>query len=153
MIKCDRTKNGETVLEAQGDAMTLAVDCCEIISAIYTSAPPRIRQAFKSCILVAINHKDSPMWSTERKFDGVAGCVDITELKRQCGMSDEGGGSVTRVDLTVQQCRALGEYLRRTVDRGMDSGYDEIELLVLSCRALLAVSDVPVVCERPTPPP
>lgn len=60
---------------------------------------------------------------------------------------------MTRVDLTVQQCRALGEYLRRTVDRGMDSGYDEIELLVLSCRALLAVSDVPVVCERPTPPP
>lgn len=93
MIKCDRTKNGETVLEAQGNAMTLAVDCCEIISAIYTSAPPRIRQAFKSCILVAINHKDSPMWSTERKFDGVAGCVDITELKRQCGMSDEGGAA------------------------------------------------------------
>ena len=60
---------------------------------------------------------------------------------------------MTRVDLTVQQCRALGEYLRRTVDRGMDSGYDEIELLVLSCRALLAVSDVPVVCERPTSPP
>lgn len=60
---------------------------------------------------------------------------------------------MTRVDLTVQQCRALGEYLRRTVDRGMDSGYDEIELLVLSCRALLAVKDVPVVCERPVPPP
>lgn len=60
---------------------------------------------------------------------------------------------MTRVDLTVQQCRALGEYLRRTVDRGMDSGYDEIELLVLSCRALLAVRDVPVACERPTPPP
>lgn len=59
---------------------------------------------------------------------------------------------MTRVDLTVQQCRALGEYLRRTVDRGMDSGYDEIELLVLSCRALLAVKDVPVVCERPVPP-
>ena len=35
----------------------------------------------------------------------------------------------------------------------MGFGYDEIELLVLSCRALLAVSDVPVVCERPTPPP
>lgn len=64
-----------------------------------------------------------------------------------------GGGSVTRVDLTAQQCRALGEYLRRTVDRGMDSGYEEIELLVLSCRALLAVKDVPVVCERPVPPP
>lgn len=64
-----------------------------------------------------------------------------------------GGSSVTRVDLTVQQCRALGEYLRNRVDRGLGCGYDEIELLVLSCRALLAVSDVPVVCERPTPPP
>ena len=64
-----------------------------------------------------------------------------------------GGSSVTRVDLTVQQCRALGEYLRNRVDRGMGFGYDEIELLVLSCRALLAVSDVPVVCERPTSPP
>lgn len=60
---------------------------------------------------------------------------------------------MTRVDLTVQQCRALGEYLRNRVDRGMGFGYDEIELLVLSCRALLAVRDVPVVCERPTPPP
>lgn len=60
---------------------------------------------------------------------------------------------MTRVDLTVQQCRALGEYLRNRVDRGMGFGYDEIELLVLSCRALLAVRDVPVVCERPAPPP
>lgn len=60
---------------------------------------------------------------------------------------------MTRVDLTVQQCRALGEYLRNRVDRGMGFGYDEIELLVLSCRALLAVGDTPVVCERPTPPP
>ena len=60
---------------------------------------------------------------------------------------------MTRVDLTVQQCRALGEYLRNRVDRGMGCGYDEIELLVLSCRALLAVRDVPVVCERPTSPP
>lgn len=91
MIKCERNSKGKTVLEAQGDAMTLAADCCEIIAAIYTSAPPRIRQVFKSCILVAINHKDSPTWSTERKCDGVSSCVDLEELKRQCGMSDEGG--------------------------------------------------------------
>ncbi len=91
MIKCERNSKGETVLEAQGDAMTLAADCCEIISAIYTSAPPRIRQVFKSCILVAINHKDSPTWEAERKLDGVAGCVDIEELKRQFNASDEGG--------------------------------------------------------------
>ena len=91
MIKCERNSKGETILEAQGDAMTLAADCCEIISAIYTSAPPRIRQEFKSCILVAINHKDSPTWAAERKMDGVSSCVDLGELKRQCGMSDEGG--------------------------------------------------------------
>ena len=71
--------------------MTLAADCCEIISAIYASAPPDLRRVFKESVLVAVNHKDSPMWSTEQKFDGVASCVDIGELKRQCGMSDEGG--------------------------------------------------------------
>ena len=157
MIKCEKNKNGEIVLEAQGDAMTLEADCCEIISAIYDSAPPRVRQAFKTFVLLAVNHEDSPMWPVERKMDGVSRCIDLGELKRQCGMSDEGGSSVTRVDLTVQQCRALGEYLRRTVDRGVDSGYDEIELLVLSCRALMAAgssrSDVPEVCDVPTPPP
>ena len=91
MIKCERNSKGETSIEAQGDAMTVAADCCEIISAIYANLPPHVRQAFKISVLLAVNHKDSPMWSTERKFDGVAGCVDITELKRQCGMSDEGG--------------------------------------------------------------
>lgn len=71
--------------------MTLAADCCEIISAIYASVPPNLRQAFKASVLLAVNHKDSPMWSNERKFDGVSGCVDIGELKRQLEKSDEGG--------------------------------------------------------------
>ena len=90
MIKCERN-SGTATIEAWGSAMTLAADCCEIISAIYVSAPPRVRQAFKASVLLAVNHKDSPMWSNERKFDGVFGCVDLGELKRQCGMSDEGG--------------------------------------------------------------
>lgn len=47
-----------------------------------------------------------------------------------------GGSSVTAIDLTRDQCAALANFLRRTVDRGMDSGYDEIELLVLAQRAL-----------------
>lgn len=47
-----------------------------------------------------------------------------------------GGSSVTAIDLTRDQCVALANFLRRTVDRGMDSGYDEIELLVLAQRAL-----------------
>lgn len=90
MIKCEMN-DGTAAIEARGSAMTLAADCCEIISAIYVSAPPNLRRVFKESVLVAVNHKDSPMWSTERKFDGVAGCVDIGELNRQCGMSDEGG--------------------------------------------------------------
>ena len=92
MIKCERNY-GTTTIEARGSAMTLAAACCEIISAIYASAPPDLRRVFKESVLVAVNHKDSPMWSTERKFDGVASCVDIGELKRQCGMSDEGGAA------------------------------------------------------------
>lgn len=90
MIKCERN-DGTTTIEARGSAMTLAADCCEIISAIYASAPPALRQTFKESVLLAVNHKDSPMWSLERKFDGVAGCVDIGELKRQLEKSDEGG--------------------------------------------------------------
>ena len=90
MIKCE-SNDKTTTIEARGSVMTLAADCCEIISAIYAAVPTNLRQAFKASVFLAVNHKDSPMWSTERKFDGVASCVDITELKRQCGMSDEGG--------------------------------------------------------------
>ena len=90
MIKCERNSMGETVIEAQGSAITMAADCCEIISAIYAGMPPHVSEAFKASVLLAVNHKDSPMWSTDRKYDGVASCVDIGELKRQCGMSDEG---------------------------------------------------------------
>lgn len=43
---------------------------------------------------------------------------------------------MTEIDLTRGQCAALANFLRRTVDRGMDSGYDEIELLVLAQQAL-----------------
>lgn len=46
------------------------------------------------------------------------------------------GSSMTAIDLTRDQCAALANFLRRTVDRGMDSGYEEIELLVLAQRAL-----------------
>lgn len=47
---------------------------------------------------------------------------------------------MTGIDLTRDQCAALANFLRRTVDRGMDSGYDEIELLVLAQRALRSAS-------------
>lgn len=47
---------------------------------------------------------------------------------------------MTAIDLTRDQCVALANFLRRTVDRGMDSGYEEIELLVLAQRALRSAS-------------
>lgn len=93
MIKCERNNKGETTIEARGNVMTLAADCCEIISVIYARVPPHIRQAFKSCVLLAVNRKDSPMWDAERKMNGVSSCVDLGELRRQCGMRDEGGAA------------------------------------------------------------
>lgn len=50
---------------------------------------------------------------------------------------------MTAIDLSCDQCVALANFLRRTVDRGMDSGYDEIELLVLAQRALRNASKAP----------
>ncbi len=49
---------------------------------------------------------------------------------------------MTEIDLTRDQCAALANYLRRTVDRGVDSGYDEIELMVLAQRALRTAAKV-----------
>ncbi len=54
---------------------------------------------------------------------------------------------MTAIDLTRDQCTALADFLRRTVDRGMDSGYDEIELLVLAQRALRNAAEAPE-CSR-----
>ena len=153
MIKCERN-NGTTTIEARGSAMTLAADCCEIISAIYASVPPNLRQAFKASVLLAVNHKDSPMWSNERKFDGVSGCVDIGELKRQLEKSDEGGSSVTRVDLTKEQCSELASYLRGILNGGMGAGcFGKIEMLVMAYRALTSAEDLSEVSAPPIPPP
>lgn len=43
---------------------------------------------------------------------------------------------MTAIDLTSDQCVKLANFLRLTVDHGMASGYDQIELLVLAQRAL-----------------
>lgn len=59
---------------------------------------------------------------------------------------------MTAIDLTCDQCVKLANFLRRTVDRGMDSGYDEIELLVLAQRALRNASKpigLALVCDVP----
>ena len=63
MIKCERNDK-TTTIEARGSAMTLAADCCEIISAIYAAVPTNLRQAFKASVFLAVSHKDSPMWQS-----------------------------------------------------------------------------------------
>lgn len=50
-------------------------------------------------------------------------------------MGLKGGGSMTAIDLTCDQCAALADYLKERVEV-CHQGYDLIELLVLAQRAL-----------------
>lgn len=59
MINCVRNDK-KTVMSASGDAPQVAADCCEVICAIYFEIPVEIRPLFKECVLLAVNHKDSP---------------------------------------------------------------------------------------------
>lgn len=148
MIKCFRDKS-ETMIEVAGAAHVVAADCCEIISAIYREAPSPAREVFKSAVLLAVTHKDSPMWSLDSRGNSVAlRSVDgelerqIAELRREGG--SEGGGSMTRVDLTKAQCAELANYLRGVLNNGMGAGsFDKIEMLVLARRALAAAEELP----------
>lgn len=63
MIKCFRGDR-ETIVEVNGPAHKVAADCCEVICAIYFEIPVEIRLLFKECVLLAVNHKDSPMWQS-----------------------------------------------------------------------------------------
>lgn len=62
MINCVRDDK-KTVVSASGNASQVAADCCEVIRAIYFEIPVEIRPLFKECVLLAVNHKDSPMCS------------------------------------------------------------------------------------------
>lgn len=53
-----------------------------------------------------------------------------------------GGGSVTAIDLTRDQCAALADYLKERVEL-CHQGYDLIELLVLAQRALRNAAKAP----------
>lgn len=63
MINCVRDDK-KTVVSASGDASQVAADCCEVIRAIYFEIPVEIRPLFKECVLLAVNHQDSPMWQS-----------------------------------------------------------------------------------------
>mgnify|MGYP006964266149 CR=1 FL=1 len=82
MIKCFRD-GGETIIEADGPAMQVAADCCEIIAAIYREAPFPAREVFKKAVLLAATHEDSPMWSLEKRGGTVTFSTAGGELERQ----------------------------------------------------------------------
>ena len=63
MINCMRDDK-KTVVSASGHASQVAADCCEVIRAIYFEIPVEMRPLFKECVLLAVNHKDSPMWQS-----------------------------------------------------------------------------------------
>lgn len=63
MINCMRDDK-KTVVSASGAAPQVAADCCEVIRAIYFEIPVEMRPLFKECVLLAVNHKDSPMWQS-----------------------------------------------------------------------------------------
>lgn len=63
MINC-RRDDKKTVVSVSGDAPRVAADCCEVIRAIYFEIPVEMRPLFKKCVLLAVNHKDSPMWQS-----------------------------------------------------------------------------------------
>lgn len=132
-----KVENGHVRQKAEGDVQRLAFDVLCAISAVHNSVrdrDPFLASLFQAIVTAGIK-SDSPVWNDTRAPGGVHVSLD-PEAGKVIKRVLEGGGSMTAIDLTRDQCAALANFLRRTVDRGMDSGYDEIELLVLAQRAL-----------------
>lgn len=83
MINCMR--DGEkTIVSASGEVAQVAADCCEVIRQIYFELPTKVRPLFKECVLLAVNHKDSPMWqSPPPASDRVVICDEGGQLLKQ----------------------------------------------------------------------
>ena len=95
MIKCFRDEN-KTAIEVDGAAHKIAADFCEIVSAVYRATPAAGRELFKAVVLIAVTHKDSPMWDLNRRETGaILSSVDgelerhLVVLRRE--KRDEGG--------------------------------------------------------------
>lgn len=89
MINCMRDEKN-TVVSASGHASQIAADCCEVIRAIYFELPVERRPLFKECVLLAVNHKDSPMWQSsppvsERVVVRFEGGESLRSVKRLFG--------------------------------------------------------------------
>lgn len=93
MIKCSRI-DGTATVAVSGGVTEVAADFCEIIRVIYRTLQPGVRDVFKAAIIIAVAHKDSPMWNLEP--DGVqvvkaeSMFIDLSEVKRQ---AENGNGA------------------------------------------------------------
>lgn len=122
-----------------GSVQDIISDVLVIIQAIHgdMSRLPHgeLKAEFFRKAVVAGLSPDSPVWRPcQGDVTSIVASGDTAEALARA--FEKGGSSMTAIDLTRDQCAALANFLRRTVDRGMDGGYEEIDLLVLAQRAL-----------------
>lgn len=138
MVKAEVGRGLGVKVIAFGLALEMVGDVLSIVQTIHDdmsrlSYGERKAEFFREALIAGLS-PDSPVWRPcQGDVTSVVASGDAAELLAR---AFEGGSSMMEIDLTRDQCAALANFLRRTVDRGMDSGYDEIELLVLAQRAL-----------------
>lgn len=147
-VKIDK---GVSTMTFAGSGLEIAAEIGVIVHELYTQlyhrAGPTLANGCKGVLLDMLAREGSPVWDANLAkgvghsfyLDGAAAEAMMERVKRS-----EGGGSVTRVDLTKAQCADLANYLRGVLNNGMGAGsFDKIEMLVLARRALAAAEELP----------
>ena len=90
MIKCGRI-DGTTTAAVGGRITEITEDFCETIAAVYRTLHPGVRDLFKSAIILAVAHEESPMWRLNTGDVRVVESVTIalSEAKRQARKKED----------------------------------------------------------------
>ncbi len=91
MIKCSRI-DGVITVEVSGRATEVAADFCEAIAAVYRTLHPGARDVFKAAIIIAVAHRDSPMWRLDGSYNVQEAEImtfDLSEAKRQAKKKED----------------------------------------------------------------
>lgn len=147
-VKIDK---GVSTMTFAGSGLEVAVEIGVMVHGLYTQlyhrAGPAIAKGCKKVLRDMLAREDSPVWDVN--LDKNAGHSFFLEGDAAAAMTErlrrsEGGGSMTRVDLTTAQCAELANYLRGILNNGMGANsVDKIEMLVLARRALAAAEELP----------
>lgn len=148
-VKIDK---GVNTMTFAGSGLEVAAEIGMIVHTLYTQlyyrAGPAIAKGCKEVLRGMLARQDSPVWDVNLDKNAghsffLEGDVAAAMTERLRRRSEEGGGSMTRVDLTKAQCAELANYLRGVLNNGMGAGsFDKIEMLVLARRALAAAEEV-----------